>query len=337
MSSNLEKMWAEEDVPTYSLNETMQLLNLGKTALYNLAKKGIITEIENPTAPNSNRMKRSYMIESVDRYKAFLDSHVTVATISNEFSVPRTSVFSLLRLHELPYNVDADNFVKRTAYVTKDIYLKVVEILNDRKNATFETRRKADFYTKGYGLFQPFNFPNGQQKRLQLNEQLELGFFGPEGFERVESAVKNGATPHYQISKSDTYPNNHYMQLQVSAYNRAIYSIIDQAYQQIGYKNMYLKVVKNKIYLFLKQTALAGMRDPIDKAGDFNDIAWETGSFEWNGIDLVLKSDLQVHSIFMEDELAAALSTYAKDRNMRVNDVIKQGFEMLQKGSNSEE
>ncbi|MBQ0139011.1 MAG: hypothetical protein KBT36_06925 [Kurthia sp.] len=331
MTSDLEKMWTEEDVPTYSLDETMQLLNVGKTALNNLAQKRIIIEIENPTAPNSNRMKRSYTIESVDRYKAFLDSHVTVATISNEFSMPRTSVFNLLRQHELPYNVDAENFVKRTAYVTKDIYLTVVDILNDRKNATFETRRKADFYSKGYGLFQPFNFPNGQQKRLQFNEQLELGFFGPEGFERVESAVKNGAIPHYQISKSKTFPKNHYMQLQVSVYNRAIYLIIDQAYQQIGYKNMYIKVANNKIHLFLKQTALKSTRDPIDKAGDFDEIQWETGAFEWNGDDLVLKSGLQVHSVFMEDELAEVLSAYAKEHNMRVNDVIKQGFELLKR------
>ena len=278
-------------------------------------------------------MKRSYTIESVDHYKAFLECHVTVATISNEFSVPRTSVFNLLRQHDLPYNVDAENFVKRTAYVTKDTYSKVMEILNARKNATFETRRKTDFYSKGYGIFQPFNFPNGQQKRLQLNDDLELGFLGPEGFEHVEIAVRNGAIPHYQIIKSNTLPKNHYMQLKVSIYNRAIYSIIDQAYQQIGYKNMYIKVINNKIHLFLKQMDLKNTKDPIDKAGDFDEIQWDTGTFEWNGNDLVLKSGLQVHSIFMEDELAEALSAYAKARNMRVNDVIKQGFKMLQKGS----
>ncbi|MGE7983708.1 hypothetical protein [Solibacillus sp. NPDC093137] len=315
------------DQPTYTLKQAREILNVSNTTIFRLASNNDITGVEYVSAFNPNRTVTHYTQESVHAYRDRSKGIITVKDIVKEYGLNSSFVFNVLKENNLEYTINDVHFSKPTAVISEEIATRLCELLAQKIQKSENPSRKSDFYRNGYGFLQKMESPDGTVCRLLFGDnenKNKLGVMvGINDFKSIKVAIKEGYLPAYEIAKlpSTRVP---YIVIEASMYG-PIVEIIDAAYAQIGYKNMYIKPSKEgNINLYLKECTL--------KFSDTSEFTEEwlasltiqnNGSIKKAGMELTFLADKKV-TVKIDDSVHSMVSTLAKQMNKSPNEVLEE-------------
>lgn len=315
------------DQPTYTLKQAREILNVSNTTIFRLAANNDITAVEYVSAFNPNRSVTHYTQESVHAYRDRSKGIITVKDIVKEYGLNRSLVFKILKNYDLPYTINDTAFSKPTAVISEQVAIRLREILAKEVEESENPLRKTDFYRNGYGYLQKMVSPDGVVRRLMFGEDENkniLGVFeGISDFKPLKEAIKEGYQPVYEIAKN-TSIRKPYIIIEAPLHG-PITQIIDAAYVQIGYKNMYIKPLKdNEVLLYIKESILK-----FDDTSSFTDEWIKNLNIQQNGIIQKAETALtflctKKVTVKLDDNVHTIVSTLAKQMNKNHSEVLEE-------------
>lgn len=322
------------DVETYTLKQVMELLDIKQKAVYNLASRGHIKALD---FPYGKRIVYHYTRESVDQFLRDKQNFITISELADEFNLSKNVVFSCLQKNNISYELNEIHFPRRTAVITVSQVEQIRELLKNLVNDKQpNTARKSDFYRNGYGLYQPFIDPNGSVVRLVMDEntQSDWGFYSNNFFLPLTQALKEGYQPQYEILDFPAI-RSPYAVFTAASYDKTNKVLIDLAYQQLGFRNMYIEQADKEIRIHLKEAILElSEYGRASLTEEWIQHASKDGfSVIQNGC-LEIKSGIQIASYYLKSHVSNWIDEYAKTYELQPGEVIELAMRGLIQGNN---
>lgn len=242
-----------DDEETYTVQQVMALLNVGRTTVYNLAKRGLIKTRE---YLRNERTIQYFTQSSVHAFKENVDSFITVKGVAAEFNFTVPHTFQLLKKHNIPYELNEQNFTRPTSVLSQDSYEKICAVCKELQSKVNHNRLSSFIY-KGYGLHQAFQDGEGRIVRLTISQKAQpkkWGFFVNNAFLELETALKQGFTPLYSLkNQKKATKQKSYAVFQCQSYLVDVYEWIDYLYKNVGIRDLSIMPLDNgQIQISLK-------------------------------------------------------------------------------------
>lgn len=321
------------DVETYSLNQVMEMLDIKQKAVYNLADRGHIKALD---FFHGKRTVYHYTQESVDRFLREKSRYITIPELAAEFNVSKSAFFNFLQKNDIHYDLDEIHYPRKTAVVTLSEANRIRMLWNELEKRP-STVRKSDFYKNGFGLYQLFSDPSGNLVRLVTDRNSNhWGFFSYNSFTPLYAALEKGYTPKYVI-KDIPAKRSPYAIFTAASYDKSIRTLIDLAYQKIGFRNMYITQSNNEIQIHLKEgTIPLTEEEQSSLSEDWIKNANKDGFSAIVEGRLVIESGMKTASYFIKSNVAKWIDEYASEHELQPGEVIELAMGLLREAGNSE-
>lgn len=299
-----------DDVETYTVQQVMHILNISRTTVYSLVNRGYIEAKEYLV---NSRTRKLFTQASVDAYKQKLESLITVKKVAEQHGLTVGHIFQLLNKHDIPYEVNEQEFTRPTAVLSPEAYqaiLKVVKEVQESQNLN----RRSTFIYKGYGLHQPFKDSDGNIVRLVAHnsEHRKMwGFFFQGDFIPLETALKEGFNPVYQLkTQQKATKQQYYATFECKTFMPEAMEWIDYVYTHVGVKDLYIRQLDNNT---LQIKVKAGEYSFDENQFDYLNLQWLINSvIEGNVEEGESEQSITIHGKYRAQTYHLLLPTYYK-------------------------
>ncbi|WP_232540792.1 helix-turn-helix domain-containing protein [Lysinibacillus fusiformis] len=325
-----------EDAPSYTIQQVMDLLDVSRKTVHNLSDKGYIQAIE---LPYHTRFRKVYTQESVDRFIEIRDSYVPVINIADECGVPKQKIFNLMKVNNIPYEIDKIYYKRNTAIVTPELANEIKKLISTEE-AALNTSRKSDFVYKGYALFQPFINQEGHTYRLSLfeeNGKKSWGFYVNNAFLPFTEALRNKFEPVYTLADLPAIKSA-YASFDCLSFDNNTKQFIDLLYQNVGVRNLYVQLKSNgKLEVYIKEVALK-----IEDEINFNVTetwlreALKEGDVSIQENVLYIYGSHKINSYYMNINTIKKIESLSAKLKLSSPEIIEKGIELLELQSSLE-
>ncbi|MFJ7890412.1 helix-turn-helix domain-containing protein [Lysinibacillus xylanilyticus] len=319
-----------EDAESYTIQQVMDLLDVSRKTVHNLADRGNIQAIE---LPYHTRFRKVYTQESVNNFINERDKFVPIISIADECGVPKQKVFNLLKVHNIPYTIDKIHYKRNTGVVTSEMAAKLKEMITTEET-NLNTSRKSDFVYNGFALFQPFIDSEGHTYRLSTlveDGKRSWGFYVKNTFLPFAAAKKNNFVPVYNLNDLPVIKSS-YATFECHSYDNNTKQFIDLLYQKVGYRNLYVQQCPNGVLkIFIKESIVK-----IEQGDNFNvtqtwlDTALKEGEASLNDNILSIFGSHKTSSYYMRIDTVKKIESLSTDLNISIAEVIEKGIDILE-------
>lgn len=326
-----------EDAPSYTIQQVMDLLDVSRKTVHNLSDKGYIQAIE---LPYHTRFRKVYTQESVDKFIDERDKFVPIVNIADECGVPKQKIFNLMKANNLPYEIDKIHYKRSTAIVTPKLAKEIKKLLTT-EDLALNTSRKSDFVYKGYALFQPFIDQEGHTYRLSLieeNGKRSWGFYVQNAFLPFIVAQDYKFEPVYKLADLPAIKSS-YAAFECLSFDNNTKQFIDLLYKKVGVRNLYVQLKSNgKLEIYIKEVAIK-----IDNADDFNaSELWLRDALKEG--DVSLKEDVlcifgshKTNSYYLNINTIKKIESLSARLKLSSPEIIEKGIELLEQQISNKE
>lgn len=318
-----------EDVETYTIQQVMELLDVSRKTVYNLAEKGHLQIIE---YPYHTSFQRRYTKSSVAQYLENREKYVPIIKIANEFGVIKQKVFNLAITNNLPYSIDEIHFKRKTAVVTKEVANQLRTLL-ENKETTVDTSRKSDFVYNGYALYQPFIATDGAFYRLFVDEndsRKKWGFYVNNTFLPFAAARKSNFEPVYHLSDQPAIKSS-YAVFECVSYDNNTRHFLDLLYQQVGIRNLYVhQLPGGKLGIHVKDAVLIIEENTDSKlSSSWIEQSIVSGEAYIEGNELHINGSHKIYSKYMSIKTIRTIEQLAAELDISSAEVIDMAVNLL--------